>query len=81
MSYQREQEIRTLTMLKGNHRYIFKYAIGREAELIDEFIKLANDSNSNFDWFDAAVLAYQIGQRLNPQHPISPSGLERRFPE
>jgi hypothetical protein len=32
--------------------------------VIDAFAALAADPDSDFDWFDAAVLSYQMGRRL-----------------
>lgn len=63
---------RCLSMVKGRHRYVFRYAPGREAELLASFVALANDPNSDFDWFDAAVLSYQMGQHLTqPYEPVA----------
>jgi hypothetical protein len=55
---------RALSMIKGPHRFVFRYVEGREAELLASFVALANDPESEFDWFDAAVLSYQMGQQL-----------------
>ena len=55
---------RCLSMVKGPHRFVFRYAEGREAELLASFVALANDADSEFDWFDAAVLSYQMGRQL-----------------
>lgn len=54
-----------LSMAKGRHRFVFRYAEGCEAELLAAFVDLANDPDSEFDWFDAAVLSYQMGQQLS----------------
>ena len=56
---------RCLSMVKGGHRYVFRYAEGCEAELLSSFVALANDPDSEFDWFDAAVLSYEMGQQLS----------------
>ena len=56
---------RNLSMVKGGHRFVFRYAEGREADLLSTFVALANDPDSEFDWFDAAVLSYQMGQQLS----------------
>jgi hypothetical protein len=52
-------------MVKGRHRYVFRYVDGCESELLGSFVALANDPDSEFDWFDAAVLSYQLGQQLS----------------
>lgn len=58
-------ELRNVSLVKGGHRYIFRYSGGSEAQIIDAFIGLADDSDSDFDWFDAAVLSYQLGKQLD----------------
>jgi len=55
---------RCLSMVKGRHRFVFRYSEGGESELLSCFVALANDPDSEFDWFDAAVLSYQMGRRL-----------------
>jgi hypothetical protein len=55
---------RCLSMVKGEHRYVFRYEEGCESDLLSSFVALANDPDSEFDWFDAAVLSYQMGQQL-----------------
>ncbi len=56
--------IRQLSLVKGKHRYLFRYRPGSEAEVIGAFASLASDASTDFDWFDAAVLSYQMGRRL-----------------
>lgn len=56
---------RCLSMVKGRHRFVFRYAEGCEAELLASLVALANDPDSEFDFFDAAVLSYQMGQQLS----------------
>jgi hypothetical protein len=56
--------VRQLSLVKGNHRYVFRYQAGREADIIAAFASMAADSEHDFDWFDAAVLSYQMGRRL-----------------
>jgi hypothetical protein len=56
--------VRQLSLVKGKHRYVFRYQTGREADIIAAFAAMAADNASDFDWFDAAVLSYQMGRRL-----------------
>jgi len=56
--------IRQLSLVKGKERFVFRYPIGRETDVIDAFAALAANRKSRFDWFDAAVLSYQMGRRL-----------------
>ena len=59
--------IRQLALVKGEDRFVFRYQSGHEAEVIDAFASLASDQRSAFDWFDAAVLSYQMGRRLETE--------------
>lgn len=59
--------IRQLSLVKGEERFVFRYQSGGEAEVIDAFAEMAADPNSRFDWFDAAVLSYQMGRRLETE--------------
>ncbi|MEE9294946.1 MAG: hypothetical protein V3W34_08315 [Phycisphaerae bacterium] len=59
--------IRQLTLVKGSERFVFRYAAGDEATVIDAFASLASDRGTKFDWFDAAVLSYQMGRRLETE--------------
>lgn len=64
---------RCLSMVKGKHRFVFRYAEGHEAALLSSFVAMANDPDSEFDWFDAAVLSYQMGQQLSRElDPVAP---------
>ncbi len=56
--------VRELSLVKGSHRYVFRYREGREADVIESFASMATDPGTPFDWFDAAVLSYQMGRRL-----------------
>jgi len=55
---------RQLSLAKGENRFVFRYEPGDEAEVINTFAAMASDARSDFDWFDAAVLSYQMGRRL-----------------
>jgi len=56
--------VRQLSLVKGRHRFVFRYLPGKEAEVISAFASLAASEESDFDWFDAAVMSYQMGKRL-----------------
>ena len=55
---------RCLSLAKGRHRYVFRYCEGQESRLLASFVQLAEDPQADFDWFDAAVLSYQMGKRI-----------------
>jgi hypothetical protein len=57
-------DARQLTLVKKGHYYMFRYAPGDEAALIQTLIDRAQDPACPLDWFDAAVLSHQMGHRM-----------------
>jgi hypothetical protein len=55
-------ETRELTIDKGGLTYVFRFAPGREGEVVDEIIRLTEDPATGLDWLDAARLGFQITQ-------------------
>lgn len=58
------KDIRHLSLIKGSGRYVIRYSVGQETEVIDALAVMAADTSHDFDWFDAAILSYQMGRRL-----------------
>jgi len=52
----------TIRLNKGSHRYVFRYLPGQEECLIDGMARMALDSRHVFDYYDAAVMSFQIGK-------------------
>lgn len=57
-------DMRTLSLMKGEHYYCFRYEIGQETKVLDALIDMVHSSNNQFDWFDAAILSHQLGRHL-----------------
>lgn len=55
---------RCLSLARGRHRYVFNYHEGCESDLLASLLMLAECPDSDFDWFDAAVLSYQMGKGI-----------------
>lgn len=55
---------RELSLVKGEERFVFRYEPGNEEDVLDAFVVMANERGSNFDWFDAAVLSFQLSKHL-----------------
>lgn len=53
-----------LSLVKGAERFVFRYEPGSEEEVLDAFVGMANDRQNSFDWFDAAVLSFQLSKHL-----------------
>jgi hypothetical protein len=52
------------SLVKGQERFLVRCNAGTEEEAIDQLMQWAEDPDMDFDWFDAAVLARQISQRV-----------------
>lgn len=60
-------ESRQVILMKKGQRFVFRYECGQEMQLLNHLICLADDNDSDLDWFDVAVLSHQIGQRMGHQ--------------
>ncbi len=58
---------RELQLVKHGQRYVFRCAHGQEPQLLDQIIEMARDSESDIQWFDAAMLSHQLGSRMADQ--------------
>ncbi len=68
-----------VVLVKGKHRYEFRYQQGSELAALDAFVALAGNTQSDFDWFDAAVLSYQISKHFS--HPDGLAGQDDDYPQ
>ena len=53
---------RTMRFAKDGQNYIFRYRSDAPDEIIDHIMTLAESSQYNIDWLDAATLSFQITQ-------------------
>ena len=52
--------IRTVSIEKNKHHFLFRYELGYEDDAVESLMHLAEDDNSDFSWLDAATLSFQI---------------------
>jgi hypothetical protein len=57
-------EMKTLSLMKGNQFYCFRYEVGEETKVLDAMIEMVHKTHRHFDWFDAAILSHQLGKHL-----------------
>jgi hypothetical protein len=50
--------------VKGRQRFVFWYSPGQESALLASLVECAERPGLDFDFFDAAVLSYQMGKRI-----------------
>jgi hypothetical protein len=61
-----------LSLAKDGRKYIFRYAVGCERQVLSELVRLAEDADSGLDWMDAATLGFQVAYYgTGPQVPAS----------
>lgn len=58
---------RQLVLVKKDQKWVFRYQPGEEQAVVKWLAGAAACRESRFDWFDAAVLAHQMGQSLATQ--------------
>ncbi len=56
-----------LVLVKKSDRWVFRYGPGEESDVLRWLAETARDPTKDFDWFDAAVLSHQMGDRLHEQ--------------
>jgi len=61
---QSTSEMKTLSLVKGDHYYCFRYEVGQEVKVLDALTHMVRKSNQEFDWFDAAILSHQLGRHM-----------------
>lgn len=54
-------------LVRGKQSFVVKYDRGAESAALDQLVAWANDPQMAFDWFDAAVMAHQIGRELGEE--------------
>jgi hypothetical protein len=59
--------VRELVLIKQGERYVFRCDIGQESQLLEQLIDMARDTESDIQWFDAAMLSHQLGVRMVDQ--------------
>ena len=56
-------EKRSVHLTKNGHEYVFRYSPGYEGGIVDEIIRLVEDSATDLDWMDAATLGFWVSQQ------------------
>jgi hypothetical protein len=58
---------RQLVLVKKTQRWVFRYRPGQETAVLQSLARSARDPEIDLDWFDAAVLSNQMGDRMSDQ--------------
>jgi hypothetical protein len=54
-----------LVLVKKGQRYRFACEPGHETQLLMQLREMVADPTNDLNWFDAAVLSHQMGQRMS----------------
>ena len=68
---------RCLSLVKGEHRWLFSYAEGCESELLGTFVALANDPDCEFDFLTRPCSRTRWGSSLPGSSRRSPKWTKR----
>ncbi len=61
------EDERQLVLVKKAQRWVFRYRPGEETAVLESLARSARDPQTDLDWFDAAVLSHQMGDRMSNQ--------------
>jgi len=53
-----------LVLVKNGQRYAFRCDTGHETDLLNQLAVMVDRPDNELDWFDAAMLSHEMGQRL-----------------
>ena len=53
-----------LVLVKQGQRYVFRCPHGQEYDLFKRLADQVRDPDVDLNWFDAAVLSHQMGQKI-----------------
>jgi len=59
-----EKSIKQLVLTKNGEKFVFRYQLGCEQQLLDSLVECAQDDRVCFDWFDASVLSFKLTENL-----------------
>lgn len=59
-----EGDHRELVLVHGQSRTVIRYRMGEEAGVFKQIEQLAEDRTTGVDWYDAALMAHEMGKRL-----------------
>ena len=68
------ERLQRLSLIKGEHRWQFRWESGDEAALINSVAAMARDPQLPFDWYDAAIICKHIakpakaGEHTHPEN-------------
>lgn len=59
-------KLKNLALRVDQHKYVFTWIAGQEAQLLRQFGQMAADPELNFGWYEAAILAGHVRKTKQP---------------
>ncbi len=56
-----------MLFLRGEHRYVFRYAVGREAEVCVALAEAASNPSLDFSWKDAVIGSHALRRQVETE--------------
>ncbi len=73
-----DETINVLAIQKQGHTHLFLYRDGLESDMLRALGRAAADPETNFSWYDAAVLGQKV-RASQANHSVIPSSSKPRF--
>ncbi|MFM2357572.1 MAG: hypothetical protein RJA61_309 [Candidatus Parcubacteria bacterium] len=61
---QEDSDRKEIILIKGGHRYVFRYEVGQEINLFAGLVAMARDPQSGINWFDVGIISHPLGDRM-----------------
>lgn len=77
---QHDEHHHAVELTARGHRYRFVWTTGQERSVLQTVREMADDTSEALDWFDAALLAYELGRRCRTGIPAVSTSLSTTPP-
>ena len=51
-----------VVLVKGDHQWSFEWKTGQEIRTVEAITEIAKSPDSDFDWFDAAMVCHEMSK-------------------
>ena len=58
----KKQTTRRVVLVKGDHQWRFEWESGQEISAMKAITEIAKSPETNFDWFDAAIVCHEMSK-------------------
>ncbi len=62
MQHNSEKTSHRVVLVKGEDQWRFEWDAGQELEAVEAITEIAKSPDTNFDWFDAAMVCHEMSK-------------------